>query len=440
MALPIKTASAVRLLLFFAIVAAMMVVAIFWPWRSPAAAMGGGIEVVEDDRQVDFPSEFSFTMTAESTEDIVEVQLLYRTVGSDVWSYAYAELIPGKRVTSNLDLAVAGSAYLPPGVDVEYYYVITDALGNSHTTDIQSVEYLDDRFQWERTQVDSLTLLHHDLPRSRVKTVSRQVGEAMSHIRELLQLENPEPMRGVLYNRSSEAINAFPRQSQTITDARVFGGFAFPPSKIFVGIGFQTRLITHEVAHLLLDQAVGPNALPVPSWLDEGFAGYVEPGSRAFSGQSLRNRGLPLSFMSRISGTPQSIGSFYQKAESVVAYMIQEFGIDSFQRLIRDLSRGNTVNQALIQVYGFDISGLENRWGQDEGPPTAPPPGRRNQGTPWASFSSIVIGGLAIVVVAAWMMKFVMRKLRPEYPQGYDPEEGLQPWEEPDPIDWEEED
>ena len=51
----------------------------------------GGIEVVEDDRQVEFPNELSFTMTAESSEDIVEIQLLYRIAGSGVWSYAYAE-------------------------------------------------------------------------------------------------------------------------------------------------------------------------------------------------------------------------------------------------------------------------------------------------------------------------------------------------------------
>ena len=397
---------------------------------------GGGIEVIEDDHQVEFPSELSFTMTAESNEEIVEIQLLYRIAGSQVWSYAYADLTPGKRVTSNLDLAVTGSAYLPPGVDVEYYYVITDSLGNTHATEIQSVQYLDGRYQWERTQVDSLTLLHHGLPQSRVSMVSREVEEALSYIRSLLDMDNlvdhPQAIRGIIYNRNSEARNAFPRQSQTITDSQVFGGFAFPNNKVFVGVGFRTRIISHESAHLMLNQAVGPNALPVPSWLDEGFAGYVEPGSRAFSGSSLSGRGLPLRSMGRLSGTPQSIGTFYRKAESVVAYMIQEFGVDSFQSLIARLSQGDTMDQALNQAYGFDLSGLEARWSTDDGPPIAPPPGRQSRGTPWASFSSVVIGGLAVVVVVAWAIKSVMRKLRPEYPS----EEGLQPWEDPDLMDW----
>lgn len=439
MFLPVQTASIRRPSRLILILAAVASFAVFGAWPSSAAATGGGIEVVEDDRRADFPTELSFTMTAESVEDIVEVQLLYRTAGSQVWSYAYADVIPGKRVTSNLDLIVAGSAYLPPGVDVEYYYIITDAQGNTHTTEIKSVEYLDGRYQWDHTQVGSLTLLYHGLSKSRVEAVSREVEEALSQIRSLLKLDNPEPIRGVIYNRRSEAQNAFPRQSQTITDARFFGGFAFPSNSIFVGVGFQTRIITHEAAHLLLDQAVGPNALPVPSWLDEGFAGYVEPRSRTFSGRSLSNQGLPLRAMTRISGTPQSIGTFYRKAESVVAYMIQEFGTEAFQLLVGGLAQGRTMDQALTQAYGFDLSGLETRWSTDDGPPTAPAPGSRSFGSPWASFSSVVIGGLAVVVMATWAIRFVMRKLRPEYPQGYDSEEGLQPWEDPDLMDWEDE-
>ena len=57
-------------------------------WLSvvPVQAFGGGIQVVEEHQEVEFPDGLRFTMTAESDQDIVEVQLLFRTVGSDVWS------------------------------------------------------------------------------------------------------------------------------------------------------------------------------------------------------------------------------------------------------------------------------------------------------------------------------------------------------------------
>ncbi len=439
MSLSIKTTPKGLIYRLFLIFAALAVPAIFWAWPTMVVAAGGGIEVIRDERKVDFPTGLNFTITAESDDDIVEVQLLYRTANSQVWSYAYANVVPGKRITSNVSLMIGRPVYLPPGVDVEYYYVITDAQGNTHTTDVQSVQYLDGRYHWDRTQIGSLTLLYHELSGSTVRSVSLEVKEALSHIRSLLQLENPGPMRGVIYNSNSEAQSAFPRQSQTITDQHVFGGFAFPANSIFVGVGFQTRIITHEAAHLLMDQAVGSRALPVPSWLDEGFASYVEPRSKAYSGSSLRRRGLSLRSMTRISGTPQSIGTFYQKAESVVSYMIEEFGVDTFQHLIGNLSQGLTIDQALTQSYGFDVLGLETRWVTDDGPPAAPGPGRQTIGTPWASFSTVVIGGLAVVVMAAWVMRFVIRKLRPEYPGSESSEEGLQPWEDPDLIYWEDE-
>ena len=402
-----------------------------WVWTPATLAAGGGIEVIEDHGEVDFPTELSFTLTAESDNDIVAVQLLYRPVGSDTWSYAYPDFTPGRQVTTILELRITGSAYLPPGTQVEYYYVITDAQGNSLRTDTNVLEYIDHRFSWDQTQVDSLVLLHHDLSESRVESVSKEVEEALTHIRSLLLIETARPMRGVIYNSNAEARNALPRQSQTITDAQVFGGFAFPPSGIFVAIGFRTGIISHEAAHLLFRQALGPKALPVPAWLDEGFAGYVEPGSTPFSGQSMSSRGLSLRAMSRVSGTPRDIGTFYQKAESVVAYMIEEFGVASFQRLVSNLAEGRTIDQALVAAYGVDTNGLEARWATEDRGPAAPAPGSRSRGSPWASFSTLVLGALAIVVSIAVVFRYVLNKLRPAHA----PEEGLQPWEDPDRFD-----
>ena len=238
-------------------------------------------------------------------------------------------------------------------------------------------------------------------------------------------------MRGVIYNSNAEAQNAFPRQSQTLTDSQVFGGFAFSTSGVFVGIGFRTGIISHEAAHLLFRQALGPKALPVPAWLDEGFSGYVEPGSTPFSGQSLSSRGLSLRAMSRVSGTPRDIGTFYRKAESVVAYMIEEFGVASFQRLVSNLAEGRTTDEALVAAYGLDTTELEARWATEDRRPAAPAPGSPSRGSPWASFSTFVLGALAVVVSIAVVFRYVLDKLRP----AHGPEEGLQPWEDPDLFD-----
>ena len=395
---------------------------------SPLLAASGGIQVVEEHREVAFPEDLSFTLTAEGDQDIVEVQLLYRIVGNDVWSYAYADFNPGPRVTTNFTLAVGGVTYLPPGIELEYYYVVSDAQGNVHRTNPQVVEYVDRRFDWERAEVASLTLLYHDRSRSRVNTVTREVEAALDLVSDLLNLGDSQPIKGIIYNSNNEAQAAFPRQSETLTEAEVFGGFAFPPNGIFVGVGFRTGLIVHETAHLLMDQALGSDALPVPSWLNEGFASYVEPGGVPYSGRSLSSRGLPLRSMVRVSGTPTSIATFYLKSESVIAYLIEEFGVESFQQFIAKLAQGTTTDAALLHAYGFDTNGLEARWSSDDQRPPAPAPGSPGRGSAWVNLSSLVLGALAVVVFVSMTLRYAIRKLRPSH----GPEDRLQPWEDPD--------
>ena len=397
----------------------------------PAQAFGGGIEVIEDSREVDFPGGLTFTLAARGDEDIVEVQLLYRIAGSDVWSYAYPRFSPGASVSTNIDLRIGGSVYLPPGTELEYYYIIRDAQGSVHQTDAKLIEYSDNRFQWESAQVGQLTLLHHGLSQSKVDSVSREVEQALEHLSSLLKLDPVRPIKGLIYNNDAEARPAFPIQSQTITDAQVFGGFAFPSSNVFVGIGFRPRIIVHEAAHLLLEQALGPEALPVPAWLDEGFASYVEPGSIRYSGRSLSSQALPLPSMTRISGTPRSIATFYRKAESVVAFLIDQYGVETFQLFLAELGQGRTAEWALLQTYRFGVSELDARWASDAQGPPAPAPGSFTRGYPWVNFSGLVLGGLAFAVSIAVVFRFTVRKLRTVE----DPEDRLQPWEDPDLLD-----
>jgi hypothetical protein len=404
------------------------VVLAFFLLAAPVQASGGGVQVLDSRAEVNFPDGISFTLAAQGEAEIVEVRLFYRTLNDGVWSYAYSGFSAGRHVTANFRLSIGGSNYLPPGAALEYYYVIRDAQGNVHETSPKVIEYTDGRFQWERIQAGPLLLLYHDLRRSRVEAVTRDVEDRLNHIISLLRIETARPIRGVIYNRPDEAEDAFPRQSRTTDEQHVFGGFAFPATGGFVGMGFQSGIIVHEAAHLLLDQALGPNALPLPSWLNEGFASYVTPGAAPYSGKSLSSRGLPLRAMTRVSGTPLAITTFYQKAESVLAYLIEEYGVEPFQQFIGELGRGSMTEQALLTAYGFDVNGLEDLWAVDAKRPPAPAPGSPARGSPWVSFSTLLLGGLALAVALVAVTRLAIRRLRPSVDTG----EGLQPWEDPD--------
>ena len=325
-------------------------------------AAGGAIRVLEMRQQVNFPDGVGLTLFAESDTNIVEVRVYFRAAGSRRWGYAYADFQPGSLISATRSIPVSEAAYLAPGVDIEYFYQIRDAHGAVLKTERSTVEYLDDRFDWQRVNIGPLELLYHDIRDDRVAGAARALDRDLRRVMDLLQHEPRDGFKGVIYNNYADANAVFPMQSQTTTDHGTFAGYAFPEQGVFVGQGLDRRIIVHESTHLLFRDALGDKALDAPAWLDEGFATYTEPNVRIRSNSDLYDRTPPLRGMNRVSGTPGTIPLFYHKSVSVVAYLIEEYGEDNFRRMLAELRKGRVIEDALMNVYGFNVDGLERRW------------------------------------------------------------------------------
>ena len=413
------------------LMAALAVIALQSPPAALAQDSGGEVTVVKDRWVVQFPGLIAFDLTAQSQQQIVEVRLRYRTVGNRVWSYAYPAFEPGQRVTATFNLSAVGGDVLPLDAQLEYYYVIRDDQGGVYETPAKSLEYTDTRFQWQQAQAGPLILMYHDIPRSKVAEVTSQVEVELRRLASMLRLDTSRPIKGIIYNERSAAIGAFPYQSRTITDQHVFEGFAFPERGLFVGLGMSPRLIVHESAHVMLHQTLRGGVARMPAWLDEGFASYMEPGANPYSGQSLSAMSVPLTSMTAVHGTPRDIRDFYLKAESVVAFLIEEHGEDRFRSLLDRLREGRAVDEGLRLTYGFDAAGLEELWSADSRGRHAPARVSSPRPSPFIYFDVWLIGLLALVALTSVLLRYTVGKFR----SNLDPEEGLQPWEDPDVLD-----
>lgn len=419
------------LFLTLGLMAVLAVIALQSPPAALAQDSGGEVTVVKDRWVVRFPGLIVFDLTAQSQQRIVEVRLRYRTVGNRVWSYAYPAFESGQRVTATFNLSAVGGDFLPLGAQLEYYYVIRDDQGGVYETPAKTLEYTDTRFQWQQAQAGPLILMYHDIPRSKVAEVTGQVEVELRRLASMLRLDTSRPIKGIIYNERSAAIGAFPHQSRTITDQHVFEGFAFPERGLFVGLGMSPRLIVHESAHVMLHQTLGGGAARMPVWLDEGFASYMEPGANPYSGQSLSAMSVPLTSMTAVHGTPRDIRDFYLKAESVVAYLIEEHGEDRFRSLLDRLREGRAVDEGLRLTYGFDVAGLEELWSADSRGRRAPARVSSPRPSPFIYFDVWLIGLLALVALTSVLLRYTVGRFRSKL----DPEEGLQPWEDPDVLD-----
>ena len=398
---------------------------------APHQAAPGGIRVISDTWRVEFPHRVVFHLAAEAPGDIIEVRLRFRPAGGGTWSYVYPQFRPGRSVAATGHLTTGSANYLPPGAKIEYHYQLRDSRGNRLDTPVAALAYEDTRFRWEQTQAGPLTLQHYGLSRSRVEQDAGESEAGLRRLQDLLGMAHARPIKGIIYNERADARDAFPVQSRTTARLHVFAGFAFSRHDLFLGLGMDPDLIVHESAHLLLAQALGPAAGSLPDWLDEGFASYVEPGAHPYSGRSLSEHGLPLRAMSRVGGKPDDIGFFYLKAESVVAYLMESHGPERFRHFLDWLRRGRPVDEALAASYGFDTDGLEYRWAQWEGGFDGAPPAAPSRVSPFVYLDIWLFGGLFLLVMIVVTLRYVIRKLRPDP----NPEEGLQPWEDPDLVD-----
>ena len=132
-------------------------------------------------------------------------------------------------------------------------------------------------------------------------------------------------------------------------------------------------VLTHELAHLLVNEATFNCFAGLDPWLSEGLAVYSEgPVSKYFQNalagaitgeQLISVRSLSSSFPAAHSGAILS----YAQSQSLVEFLIDTYGWEKMRRLLSIFKDGSTTDKALRTVYGFDRDGLNQQWKQHIG-------------------------------------------------------------------------
>ena len=124
----------------------------------------------------------------------------------------------------------------------------------------------------------------------------------------------------------------------------------------------------HELTHVLVGHLTFSCLGFIPTWLNEGLAMYgeggVQPAEQSQFDQAKSANQLPSlrSLTGAFSAEATRATLSYTEAYSVVDFMIKTYGRDKMTSLLLDLKDGDTIDQALQAVYGFNTDGLENAW------------------------------------------------------------------------------
>ena len=349
--------------------------ALFLLFSPSAVAAVDGIVVIDMDVDIDFPNQAVFTIEAESYVDIVDVRLYYqvdRMNYAEVVSEGWADFTPASMVEANWvwDMRNVG---LPSGAEVIYWWMIEDADGNRFETSPDIMNFDDDRYLWQSLtstapQGSEMSLFWYEGSDSFARELMDTCEEGLARLTQDIGTYPERSINIYIYASDNDLKGAmiFPQEWT--------GGVAFTAfSTIAIGISpseldWGKRALVHELTHLVVHQATFSPYGQLPLWLDEGLAMYnegeLDPVLRSYLEEAILEDELisVRSLCSPFSAYSEKAGLSYAQSYSLVEYLLDNYGQDSMLDLLTIFKQGSAYDEALTEVYGFDIDGLDARW------------------------------------------------------------------------------
>ena len=364
---------------------ALLTLTLLWVLIPSLAVAQAGITVIASDVSLNFPTQAVFTVEAESYVNIVDVRLYYkvdRMNFAEVVSEGWASFTPATTVEASWvwDMTNAG---LPPGAEVTYWWMIEDGDGNRVETTTKVMHFDDSRFTWRNLTTTvpergGMTLFWYTGDDSFAQALMDTCEEGLARLTQDIGAYPERPIKIYVYASSSDLRGAMV-SSQEWTGGVAFMDFGIiainiPPSELEWG----TKALVHELTHLVVRQATSGPYGQLPLWLDEGLATYnegeLDPLLRASLDEALSEGTLisVRSLCSPFSAYTDKARLSYAQSYSLVEYLLDDYGQSKMLDLLTLLKKGRTYDEALTEVYGFDIGGLDARWRATLTSPTVP--------------------------------------------------------------------
>jgi hypothetical protein len=338
-----------------------------------------GPTITSSSAKVEFPLKLSFSLSARSAANIVDVRLRYKVEHdsyAQVTSEVFVEFQPSTDVDVSWTWDMRRTGGLPPGSTVEYWWTVKDARGEKVETAPVPIQFDDDRYSWQSLTEGMVTVFWYEGKQAFAQELMSAAQQALARLSQDTGAQLKKPVRLYIYASTWDLQGAmiFP---QEWTGGAAYAGY----DTIAIGISTSSlnwgkRVIAHELSHIVTHQMTYNPYNGLPTWLDEGLAMYAEGAleasfasslGRAITTDSLISVRSLASPFSAISGL--AIQS-YAESFSIVEFLISQYGQDKMLTLLNTFQEGSGWDSALVKVYGFDMDGLEARWITSIGVPT----------------------------------------------------------------------
>jgi hypothetical protein len=358
----------------------------------PARAGTAADISVEDNRAVaDFPNTLTFQLTLSSPTDIERIVLEYgseQLTCGEVVSKAFPDFEPAERVEAEWIWDMRRSGGEPPGATIWWQWRVTDGEGGEHLVERKEFLWLDSLYPWQSLSEGPIAVHWYEGGSAFGEDMLDSALRSAQHIEDLIDLR---PVGGVdlyLYGEYEDM------QDSILNEPEWTGGVSYGEYNIILlGVPegseeWGKAAIAHELMHTVVDRFAFSCLVRIPSWIHEGLAMVSEGGPDEYGSMLLQkaiddNELFPLRSLG--GGFPEDATSAllaYAQSYSVVDFLIRKGDASRMRSLLSLLAEGTTVDDALLQLYGFNVDGLDAAWrdsvgaeplGQEETAPTATP-------------------------------------------------------------------
>jgi hypothetical protein len=352
----------------------ILLIAFLLPAQTAFAAPGS--DVTDNQVTFDFPNTATFSATISADSDIASITLEYGNIQQtcgEVVAKAYPDFIPGKTATVEWTWDMRQSGSLPPGATIWWRWIYTDSAGKESSTDVQTATWLDNTHDWQTISNGDLRLHWYDNDKAFAQTMLDAGVEGLRRNKEQAGLTTEDPIDLYVYPNYDDMKDAI------LYEPSWTGGMAFSDFNIFImGVSdsdatWDKNTVIHELTHILVGHLTFSCLGDVPTWLNEGLAMYSEGGldsnSQSQLDQAIKNDALLTvrSLNGGFSELPDKANLSYSQSYSITNFLIKTYGQDKLTELLKALRDAKPIDDALLEIYGFDSDGLEDVWRQSVG-------------------------------------------------------------------------
>ncbi len=330
----------------------------------------GGIELTQQSMDYRFGDYFHFEARFDSSSELVNGQIVIQVEDAEDLLSFEATLGPNGEFLVEIN---ANEEFSPPAFQkINYWYLVANKDGNIFESQRFQLAYEDNRFSWQSVENDHFVIYWHSGKNDFGQSILDSAENGISSTQSILPLAGPTGVEIYVYESQEEL--------QKLMDSANYswraGHSDLEKDRVYLSIGPGpaesleiARQVPHEVAHIMLFQALGAEAYyQLPKWLDEGIASNAEAFSDPLQNdilELLQAEGSLPGFFSLCNSFPQDPNLArisYSLSNSFVDFLKNEYRVVGIGAIVDTYAQNEDCMFGLTDLLGKNLLQLELDW------------------------------------------------------------------------------